>query len=56
MRGQRFVVLEVLEFNPRGELRLEDVREEIRDGLLRQKGIARLVEELRSEVYVDIRL
>lgn len=56
VRGLRFVVLKVLEFNPRGDLELEDVREEIRDGLVRQKGIARLVEELRSEVYVDVRL
>lgn len=56
VRGQRFVVLKVLEFSPRGSLELEDVREEIRGGLMRQKGIARLVEELRSEVYVDVRL
>lgn len=56
VRGQRFVVLKVVEFTPRGSLQLEDVREEIREGLQQQKGIARLVEELRSEVYVDVRL
>lgn len=56
VRGQRFVVLKVIEFNPGGLLKYEDVKEEIRTGLTRQKGTARLVEELRSEVFVDVRL
>lgn len=54
--NQRFVILKVNEFSPRGPVELEDVREEIRAGLTEQKGIARLVEELRSEVFVDVRL
>jgi parvulin-like peptidyl-prolyl isomerase len=56
VRGQRFVVLKVLEYSPQGPLQFEDVQEELRGRLLEQKGIARLVEQLRDEVYVDIRL
>jgi hypothetical protein len=56
VRGLRFVVLKVVDFTPGGSLRLEDVQDEIRQGLLQQKGIARLVEELRNEIYVDVRL
>lgn len=56
VRGQRFVVLKVVEFTPGGVLRLEDVRDDIRQGLLQQKGIARFVEQLRDEIYVDVRL
>lgn len=56
VRGERFVVLKVLEYSPQGPLQFEDVREELRDQLTEQKGIARLVEQLRDEVYVDIRL
>jgi len=56
VRGQRFVVLKVVDFTPGGSLRLEDVQEEIREGLVQQMGLARLVEELRNEIYVDVRL
>jgi parvulin-like peptidyl-prolyl isomerase len=56
VRGQRFVVLKVVDFTPGGSLRLEDVQEEIREGLVQQKGLERLVEELRNEIYVDVRL
>lgn len=56
VRGQRFVVLKVVDFTPGGSLRLEDVQEEIREGLVQQKGLEQLVEELRNEIYVDVRL
>ena len=56
VRGPRFVVLKVVDFTPGGSLRFEDVQEEIRAGLLQQKGLARLVEELRNEIHVDVRL
>jgi len=56
VRGQRFVVLKVVEFTPGGDLRLEDVTEDIRRGLLQQKGLARFVEQLRDEIHVDVRL
>lgn len=56
VRGQRFVVLKVLEFSPRGQLEFEDVREDLRSRLKEQKGITSLVQRLRTEVFVDVRL
>jgi len=56
VRGTRFVVLRVVDFTPGGALRLEDVEQDIRAGLTQQKALARLVEELRNEIYVDVRL
>lgn len=56
VRGTRFVVLKVVDFTPGGSLRLEDVQEDIRAGLTQQKGLARLVDELRNEIHVDVKL
>lgn len=56
VRGQRFVVLKVLEFSPRGQLEFDDVREDLRSRLKEQKGITSLVQRLRTEVFVDVRL
>lgn len=56
IRGLRFVVLRVIDFTPRGTLAYEDVEEEIRGRVTEEKSLARLVEELRNEVYVDVRL
>lgn len=55
-RGQRFVVLKVIEFSPRGPLEFEDVRDDLRSRLREQKGITSLVQRLRTEVFIDIRL
>ena len=49
-----FVLLEVLEYTPSGEYRLEDVRETIRDNLLQQKQFARYLEQLRDRIYVRV--
>lgn len=56
VRGQRFVILKVLEYKPQGPLKFEDVKEELRANLTEQKGIEKMVEQLRDEVYVDVRL
>ncbi len=56
VRGRRFVVLKVLEFSPRGPLQFEDVREDLRSRLREQKGITNLVQRLRTEVFIDVRL
>lgn len=56
VRGQRFVVLKVLEFSPRGPLQFDDVREDLRSRLREQKGITSLVQRLRTEVFIDVRL
>lgn len=56
VRGQRFVVLKVVEFSPGGRLELEEVRDEIERGLRQQNAIERLVEDLRREVHVEVKL
>lgn len=49
-----FVVLEVLDYTPTGEYRLEDVRETIRENLLQQKQFAKYLDQLRNRIYVRI--
>lgn len=49
-----FAVLEVLEYTPTGEYRLEDVRSQIRERLMQQKQFDRYVEQLRNEMYVEL--
>lgn len=49
-----FVVLEVLDYTPTGEYRLEDVRETIRENLLQQKQFAKYLDQLRDRIYVRV--
>lgn len=49
-----FAVLEVLQYTPTGEYRLEDVRDRIRERLLQQKQFDRYVEQLRNEMHVEL--
>jgi peptidyl-prolyl cis-trans isomerase SurA len=52
-----FVVIHVTEFAQAGEIELTDeVRQQIRERLEIEKAERRFVEELRNEVYVDVRL
>ncbi|MCK5483962.1 MAG: peptidylprolyl isomerase [Gemmatimonadetes bacterium] len=51
-----FAVVRITGFQSEGAWELEDIREQIRESLLNEKGYARFLEELRSEVYVDLRL
>jgi len=51
-----FAVVLVTGFQSEGSWKLEDIREQIRESLLNEKGYALFLEELRSEVYVDLRL
>lgn len=50
------VVLKVLSFTPRGTLDFDEVSDDIRNGLAQQRAYEQFVEQLRSEVYVDVRL
>ncbi|MGW8283392.1 MAG: peptidylprolyl isomerase, partial [Gemmatimonadota bacterium] len=50
-----FVIVRITEFKQQGAWKLDDVREQIRDRLTFEKSYERFVEELRREVYVDIR-
>ena len=51
-----FAVVKITGFHSEGAWKLEDIREQIRESLLNEKGYAMFLEELRSEVYVDRRL
>jgi len=51
-----FAVVRITGFQSEGVWKLEDIREQIRESLLNEKGYAKFLEELRGEVYVDIRL
>jgi peptidyl-prolyl cis-trans isomerase SurA len=51
-----FAIVRVLEYRAQGAWELDDVREDIRRNLLYEKGYRRFLEELRNEVYVDVRL
>ena len=51
-----FAVVKVTGYQSEGSWKLEDIREQIRESLMNEKGYVRFLEELRSEVYVDYRL
>ncbi len=51
-----FAVVRVTGFQSEGSWDLDDVREQIRQSLLSEKGYVQFLAELRDEVYVDIRL
>jgi hypothetical protein len=51
----QFVVLQVTDRRPEGEIRYEDVRDRIRDQLGQQLAIRRYLDNLRRSTYVEIR-
>lgn len=56
-RGQlRIAVMKVREIQEAGEYRFEDVRSQIEERLIQQKQAERVVAELRSRTYVDVRM
>ncbi len=52
----QFTVLEVTGRQPEGELRFEDVRDQIRGRLAQDLGVQHYVDRLRRQTYIDIRL
>ena len=50
-----FVIIRVTEYKQQGAWNLDEIREQVRDQLAFQKGYEKFVDELRSEIYVDIR-
>jgi peptidyl-prolyl cis-trans isomerase SurA len=52
---EQFVVLQVTDRRPQGDIRYEDVRDRIRDQLGQQLAIRRYIDQLRRSTYVDIR-
>lgn len=51
----QFVVLQVTDRRPEGEIKYEDVRDRIRDQLGQQLAIRRYLDRLRKATYVEIR-
>ena len=51
----QFVVLQVTDRRPEGEIKFEDVRDRIRDQLGQQLAIRRYLDRLRRSTYVEIR-
>jgi len=51
-----FAVVRITGFQSEGEWKLDDIREQIRESLMNEKGYAKFLEELRGEVYVERRL
>jgi peptidyl-prolyl cis-trans isomerase SurA len=51
----QYVVLEVTERRPEGEIKYEDVRDRIREQLSQQLAIRRYLDQLRRATYVEIR-
>lgn len=54
--GEYFAVVRVEEVREAGEFTFEDLREQIREALTQQKKLERILERLRAETYVDIRM
>jgi peptidyl-prolyl cis-trans isomerase SurA len=52
---EQFVVLQVTDRRPEGEIKYEDVRERIREQLGQQLAIRRYLDHLRRATYVEIR-
>ena len=51
-----FAVVRITGFQSEGAWELDDIREQIRESLMNEKGYGKFLEELRGEVYVDRRL
>lgn len=55
-RGQRFVIVRVTEYVQQGPYSYDDVREDIRERLMLDKGYMQFVKELRNQAHIDIKL
>ena len=55
-RGQRFVIVRVTEYVQQGPYSYDDVREDIRERLILDKGYMQFVKELRNQAHIDIKL
>jgi peptidyl-prolyl cis-trans isomerase SurA len=51
-----FVVARAVEVREAGELTFEDLRDDVRDALQRQKQVDRVFQRLRARTYIDVRL
>jgi peptidyl-prolyl cis-trans isomerase SurA len=51
-----FVIVRVTDFKKQGDWEIDEIRDQVRERLTFDEGYRRFVEELRSEVYVDVRI
>jgi parvulin-like peptidyl-prolyl isomerase len=51
-----FAIVRITGYQSEGSWKLDDIREQIRESLLNERGYVQFLGELRNEVYVDIRL
>ncbi len=52
---EQFVIVQVMGRRPQGDIRLEDVKDRIREQLGQQLAIRRYIDRLRESTYVDVR-
>jgi peptidyl-prolyl cis-trans isomerase SurA len=52
----RFVVAQLTDVQPERDYSFEEVRDQLRAGLLRERGVRNLLDDLRRQTYVDVRL
>lgn len=51
-----FVIVRVTEFKQQGDWEIDEIRDQVRERLTFDEGYRRFVDELRNEVYVDVRI
>jgi peptidyl-prolyl cis-trans isomerase SurA len=51
-----FVIVRVTDFKQQGDWEIDEIREQVRQRLTFDKGYRKFVNELRNEVYVDVRI
>jgi peptidyl-prolyl cis-trans isomerase SurA len=52
----RFIVAHVTDVQAERQFTFDEVRDQLRSGLLRERGIRNLITDLRRQTYVDVRL
>jgi peptidyl-prolyl cis-trans isomerase SurA len=51
-----FVIVRITEFKQQGDWDIDEIREQVRERLTFDEGYRKFVDELRNEVYVDVRI
>jgi peptidyl-prolyl cis-trans isomerase SurA len=54
--AKKFVVAQILKADDGGEYTLSDFRNQIRDQLSQERGMRRVIEQMRKEVYISVRV
>jgi peptidyl-prolyl cis-trans isomerase SurA len=54
--AKKFVVAQILKADDGGEYTLADFRNQIRDQLAQERGMRRVIEQMRREIYISVRI